>query len=869
MIGRELAHYEIIEKLGEGGMGAVYLAHDRKLKRRVALKVLPIEVSGSQSRLERFQREAESLAALNHPNIVVIHAVEEVDGVHFLSMEWVEGKSLDQLIPPGGLPLDGLLDVAVPLAEALAAAHAAGIVHRDLKPANVMLTDEDRRVKILDFGLAKMQGADAGDVDLSQAATRMMTQEGLVLGTMPFMSPEQAEGRRLDHRTDIFSFGVMMYEMATGERPFGGENPGRLISSILTEDPPPLTQVREELPRRLERVVGHCLEKTLTERYQSALDIRNELKGIQRELQSGADVASGSRPSTGAPVTLGRRPVLVAAGTLVLVLALIASFWATRRQPGIRSSSLAEITAIIALPARVYGSTGEAYLTDAIPNTLSTRLAGIEGVETRMSPSSAELGRLGEDLDKLARAYGVDAFVLSAITAEPERFVLDVKLVDAGSRSVLWTREYDGASAGYVDLVRRAAGGIQQALRPAAGPLIAASGPGGEASSELELVLQRGIYHLKRYQLDLQEADFEQSRESFEEAWTLDPTRSETASWMASLYVTQTDKRGPELAPKIKEWADRSLALDPRNGVGWAALFGYHQIAPEGDGADWQTQLEYALRGARLAAENQLAQNSVAFVMPTLPLVAAASQEIGRRFPTFILPKVNAAWHLFWLGRSEEALALTDEILELDPEGLLARFLPILFLIDLGRFDEAAALLEGLETQSPASQVSTLMVTQARWSLAMATGDSERSVNLEEALLVSLAKPDLPEQAAQSTLELMIQVLSRRGASERIAGLEERFPERFDPGASRMSGLMFSPLMFSPYTEFLRRRPDFDRLAAAALTELEDQLAGLERARLRGELPPYLEQPIAELRAQLDLGEELDSSVRESRQGDA
>ncbi|MGB5513637.1 MAG: serine/threonine-protein kinase, partial [Thermoanaerobaculia bacterium] len=231
MIGTTLSQYRILEKIGEGGMGEVYLAEDTSLKRKVALKVLPAEMAADPERLARFKREAESVAALNHPNIVTIHSVEEVDGTHFLTMEWVDGQTLGQLMSRGAMPLEKLFALGVPIADALASAHEEGITHRDLKPANVMVTEKGR-VKVLDFGLAKLALEGTGEGSDEQP-TQALTQEGLAVGTVPYMSPEQVRGEGVDHRTDIFSLGVVLYEMASGERPFGGKSSADLVSAIL------------------------------------------------------------------------------------------------------------------------------------------------------------------------------------------------------------------------------------------------------------------------------------------------------------------------------------------------------------------------------------------------------------------------------------------------------------------------------------------------------------------------------------------------------------------------------------------------------------------------------------------------------------
>jgi serine/threonine protein kinase len=294
MIGRTLSHYEITAKLGEGGMGEVWRATDSRLDREVALKMLPEELAGDPERLERFEREAKAIAALNHPNIVTIYSVEEADGVHLLTMELVEGRSLDQIVPAGGFELERLFPLAIQIADALAAAHEKGIVHRDLKPANVMVNDEGR-VKVLDFGLAKL--AEAAD---EAEETQLMTQAGMVLGTVPYMSPEQVQAQPVDHRSDIFSLGNLLYEMACGERPFQGDNAASVISAVLKDQPPSVTQLKAELPNHLGRIVRRCLEKKPERRYQSARDIQFELEGLENELK----VAGGTVPelsSVGAP----------------------------------------------------------------------------------------------------------------------------------------------------------------------------------------------------------------------------------------------------------------------------------------------------------------------------------------------------------------------------------------------------------------------------------------------------------------------------------------------------------------------------------------------------------------------------------------
>jgi non-specific serine/threonine protein kinase len=299
VIGRTLAHYRITAAVGAGGMGEVYRATDTRLGRDVAVKVLPAEMASDAERLERFRREARAIAALNHPNIVTIYSVEEADGVHFLTMELVDGQPLDRLTTAGGLPLARILEIAQAIANALVAAHEKGIVHRDLKPANVMV-GETGAVKVLDFGLAKMQPT--GDSLSSELPTAAPTRDGVVMGTVPYMSPEQVSGRSVDHRTDIFSLGIVLYEMASGRRPFEGRSTAELASAILRDTPPVVTELRTDLPQDLARIIRRCLEKDPGQRLQTARDVVNEL----RELM-GRSPSAGFRSSKAVELGVSQR----------------------------------------------------------------------------------------------------------------------------------------------------------------------------------------------------------------------------------------------------------------------------------------------------------------------------------------------------------------------------------------------------------------------------------------------------------------------------------------------------------------------------------------------------------------------------------
>ena len=330
MIGTTLHHYRIVRALGRGGMGEVYAAEDSRLHRVVALKLLPQDMAASPERLQRFQREAQAVAALNHPNVVTIYSVEEAGPVHFITMELVEGRTLADLIPPHGLPLQECLRLAVPLTDAIAAAHQRGIVHRDLKPANIMVT-ADGRLKVLDFGLAKLkpEGTDAADAFMM--TTQQLTLQHSLVGTPSYMSPEQAEGRTVDHRTDIFSAGVVLYEMATGTRPFRGDSAVTILSSIIKDTPSSAVEVNSRISLALDRVIMRCLAKDPARRYQSAMDLRNDLEEAQH--RAGTEVGLLRVAARGLASSV-RRKSRWAAALLVVALAAAGSYVWLRQQPG-------------------------------------------------------------------------------------------------------------------------------------------------------------------------------------------------------------------------------------------------------------------------------------------------------------------------------------------------------------------------------------------------------------------------------------------------------------------------------------------------------------------------------------------------------
>ena len=328
MIGQTIAHYEILGKLGEGGMGVVYEALDRHLDRHIALKILPPEKVADPARKQRFIQEAKAASALNHPGIVTIHDIDEAGGVDYIAMELVPGRTLEELLARRRPSTAEALRYAVQIAGAMAAAHGAGIVHRDLKPANVMVTDSGL-VKILDFGLAKLTDESQITEDDATRTERAMTEEGTVMGSAPYMSPEQTEGQKVDARSDIFSFGSLLYEMLSGRRAFRAETRMKTMAAILNAEPQPLGELAPGLPKELERIVARCLRKDLARRSRSMAEIEIALEELKEESESGT---SGAASPARKPA--GRRRWLVAAGAVLTLAGALVIALPRLRQPG-------------------------------------------------------------------------------------------------------------------------------------------------------------------------------------------------------------------------------------------------------------------------------------------------------------------------------------------------------------------------------------------------------------------------------------------------------------------------------------------------------------------------------------------------------
>jgi len=473
LTGQTIGHYQIVREIGSGGMGEVYLAQDVKLGRSVALKLLPSYLSKDEDRLRRFEQEARTASSLNHPNVCVIHEVGETqDDRHYIAMEYVDGETLRQRMTSRRIRLDDVLEVAVQVASGLAAAHQVGIVHRDIKPENIMLR-RDGYVKVLDFGLAKLTVQEATDVTIP-AGARVKTETGVVMGTSSYMSPEQARGLAVDARTDIWSLGVVIYEMVTGEAPFKGETTSDVIVSILDREPQPLAYSRPAVPIELQEIVSKTLSKSREERYQTIEELAGKLKRLKRELEYAArnETAGEPAPRTGQQVKrltasakylIGgikrhQKAVALTVAMLITVLAASAYFNFARNQQTIDS--------LAALPFVNVGSDPNTeYLSDGITESLINSLSQLPDLKV-ISFSSVSRYR-GQQIDPqaVARNLGVRALLVGKVMQRGDDLIVSAELVDARDNRHIWGEQYTRKLSGILALQKEMSRGVSDKLR--------------------------------------------------------------------------------------------------------------------------------------------------------------------------------------------------------------------------------------------------------------------------------------------------------------------------------------------------------------------------------------------------------------------
>ena len=732
-----LGTYEILAPLGAGGMGEVYRARDLRLGREIALKVLPPDVSASADRLARFEREARAVAALNHPNIVVLYSIEEAAGARFLTMELVEGRSLSELVTPGGLPLGQVLELAIPLADALVAAHERRVVHRDLKPANVMVA-RDGRVKVLDFGLAKLEQVDAV-LEITKASTTLspISDSGQVIGTAPYMAPEQIRGEEVDARADLFSFGILVYELAAGMRPFGGRTPADVSSAILRDPPPPLTSVRADLPAELGHILERCLEKQPRERFQTALDVANELRGLRRTLERGTP-----------------RGAKAAAGAVASIAVL----------PFVNRSASAD----------------DEYFSDGLADELLNLLSKIRGLRVAARTSAFHFKGKDTTIAEVGKALNVATVLEGSVRKAGQRVRISVRLVKVAEGYHLWSESYDRTLEDIFAVQDNIAQSVVRELRTALLGEEADSSASGEVRAEVAKAAQgRGtnpeahrIFLQARHLIDQgPRADAAKAIEYLKQALELDPLYALAWAELSGAYAREADRGWVPPAEgygRAREAVERALALEPdladgHSKMGWIQL--NYERDWRGAGVSLRRALELApgnaevLRRAGVLArvEGRLEEATGLFLRAVEqdPLSATAYHSLGLALAT--------------ADRNIEAEAAYRKALELAPQRDVTRSSLSWTLLTLGRSEEA---------------------------LAEAAGDSDEGLRLWAVAMIQevtqgreLSDPTLRQLIEKCADEYAFQIAEvygvRKDTDAALAWLERAYAQR-DPGFNEL-----------------------------------------------------------------------------------
>jgi len=664
VVGETISHYRVLRKLGSGGMGVVYEAEDLTLRRHVALKFLHGDVVHDQPTLDRFYREARAASALNHPNICTVHEFGQHNGHPFIAMELMEGKPLKQSC--GNTPMDmaAVHELGVQVADALDAAHAKGIVHRDIKAANIFVTERGH-AKVMDFGLAKFK-ANAGASTIT--AEDDLTLTGSLMGTVSYMSPEQVLGQELDARSDLFSFGVVLYEMATGTLPFTGKTHGAILGAILHSTPMPVLQANPNCPPKLGELISKALERNLDQRYQSAAEMRKDLQQLVRERQPGITTISSK---TAQPISLSdgqvRRKSLIAALTIAAVLAIAAGVWVTKSRTRSAPAKVSAGTASIAVMPFVNMSSDkeQEYFSDGLSEELLNHLVRIPGLRVAARTSSFQFKGRNEDLRTVAEKLNVNNILEGSVRKEGRKVRITAQLINASDGFHMWSETYDrdldDVFAVQEDIARAVANTLRVKLFGAT-----------------TVALSVGTYNPEAYNAYLQGRYFFERRDKkslekalgyYEQAITLDSRYALAWAQIALLRANQADrgylpiKEGYE---KARAAAERALALDP-NLADANLAFAWIKATYDWDWAAADASYQRALALEPGNAMVLRSAGGLAASLGRLDEALALHRRAVELDPLSAAARMNLGTYAYYAGHYDEAVAAFRNLLELDP----------------------------------------------------------------------------------------------------------------------------------------------------------------------------------------------------------